>query len=638
MFSSFRKKTEAAVSTKTEEVLAPTPEPAKGNEPEDNSDAGAEMEEEKEVSADQALKKSGDGKKKILAKLAKAEEELEQAQQQIATEKATKRKLYSSLVKLANELKKTRDETKGLVAAAKYADKSWYEGGIWREPRLLPGIDAPTPSKRPLKDAVSLSDLFFDLVIVTAFTRAGDAVADRGMVDGPTLAYFAIFFTIWQKEASYSTRFETTDLSAQMETLLTCFAVLFGSLSTTKPFQSNDGTRMMMVAAFVAILHFFLHVRVAYWYRDAMPDSLEDDVRKYAWLIMAMSVVETLVWFLGIFVFPEESPQRWVIFLIGIIFSLRVPKSFLANNFHAACSKRGVLFILLLGFLLQSIVVTATPFFDYDTPSPEQYTFLGLTCFILFCIKLLYVDDSFSIDPSDHALLVNRLAGFLFYVGNFLLLLATTVLGAGLDLLTHSYLAATAALPDNAKNLVCGGFSCVILSIAFIKSMHLRRVPTNPKHERMFFAAYGVQIIVLFLVASITASMCFSGNGYIRDLMLDEIEMMFVLSGFALLLVIMSWLDEAVELSLYGTGVESREFRIHPFGIWACLKPDVAAPSSAVPEPPPDGKLAHLSPLLGTSMASLRYSSIPNLDLDDASGPKPADLGSGGGETAHQVV
>ena len=110
-------------------------------------------------------------------------------------------------------------------------------------------------------------------------------------------------------------------------------------------------------------------------------------------------------------------------------------------------------------------------------------------------------------DPKDHALLVNRAAGFFFHIGQLTLLISTTVLGAGLNLLTHSYMAAVTALPANCKMLVCGGFTGVILSIGFIKSMHLRRVPLNPSHRQLLYAAYTIQVIALLTVAYATASM-----------------------------------------------------------------------------------------------------------------------------------
>ncbi len=274
-------------------------------------------------------------------------------------------------------------------------------------------------------------------------------------------------------------------------------------------------------------------------------------------------------------------------------------------NRKAACSKRGVLFILTLGFILQNIVLVASPFFDYQTPSVEQFFFLGLPCFLLFCIKLLYVDDSFSVDPKDHALLVNRAAGFFFHVGQLSLLLSTTILGGGLSLLTQSYLAGTAALPNDSKSLVCGGFSAVILSIGFIKSMHIRRFPTNPAHRQLFFAAYGTQILVLLAVSYTTISLSLNAPGYLGNVALSEIQLLLVLCLLSLFLLVISWLDEAVELNLYGES-DATEFRVHPFGLWTCLKPgDPKPPIVSDTNTLADRRLNHLSPLLTNSNANL---------------------------------
>eukprot|EP00557_Chaetoceros_sp_GSL56_P006158 CAMPEP_0176496344 /NCGR_PEP_ID=MMETSP0200_2-20121128/11142_1 /TAXON_ID=947934 /ORGANISM="Chaetoceros sp., Strain GSL56" /LENGTH=641 /DNA_ID=CAMNT_0017894287 /DNA_START=636 /DNA_END=2561 /DNA_ORIENTATION=- len=558
----------------------------------------------------------------------KLREKLNKAKYDLQLEKGMKRKLYQGLVKLASELKDAREEYKVLKEQSEQGEKNWYEGGMWRGPELLPGIrdsarhrmsnGAQTVPEKRSKDAVSLSDLFFDLVIVTAFTRVGVAIQDRGGLDGASLAYFCVFWLIWGKEASFSTRFDTTDLSSRIETLLTCFAVLFGSLSSTAMFDSGDATRMMIVAAFIAMLHFLLHLRVWYWFRDVSQFSEMICVKQYAQYVMALTALEFLTWVVGIISLSETSSLRAYIFLIAIILSFRVPRSFLPNDFHAACSKRGVLFILLLGFVMQSIVLVASPFFDYQMPNSEQYCFLGLVCFLLFCIKLLYVDDSFSVQPSDHALLVSRAAGFFFHIGQLCLLLSTTILGAGLNLLTHSYLAATASLPDNAKALVCNGFAGVVFSIGFIKSMHLRRVPLNPVHRQLFYAAYGTQVVVLIAVVYATHSI--SVNRFTATAMMNELEMLGTLCSLALFLLIISWLDEAVELNIYGEG-DAREFRVHPFGLWTCLKP-------GSPEPPlisDTSKNCHLSTRLKGSNANLFdsqfnlpiYGSVRNVTSED---------------------
>jgi hypothetical protein len=320
------------------------------------------------------------------------EEQLQQVKEQIAVEKAGKRKLFHSLVKLANELRRARSETVPLLEQAKYADKNWYEGGMWRAPELLPGVAVlaqeqqtgsrssiggtltPAISMLPqmkkgtgqpmrMRPAISLSDLFFNLVIVTAFTRVGVAISQQSAQQHALLSddsissllYFAVFWNVWSKEASYSTRFDTTDLSATVETLITCFGVLFASLSVHAPINSTDGTRIMMMAAFVAGLHCFLHIRVAVSARTGNRGgvsstastanrtesstslqqlALAKTVLAYALFNVVLTFLELVTWCIGIFVLGEDFKYRWAIFLTGIVLSLRVPRAFMANDFH----------------------------------------------------------------------------------------------------------------------------------------------------------------------------------------------------------------------------------------------------------------------------------------------------------------
>ncbi len=299
----------------------------------------------------------------------------------------------------------------------------------------------------------------------------------------------------------------------------------------------------------------------------------------------------------------------------------------------AANSQRGVLFILLLGFMLQSMVVVATPFFEYDMPDWEQYSFIGSTCLLLFCIKLLYCDDANTL-ASDHALLVNRTASAFFNIGQFALLFSTTILGSGLNLLTHHYLAATAALPGSDKSLVCSGFAAVLLSTMFIKSMHLKRVPIEATPKALFIGAYVIQGLATLAVAGFAFLLSFGEVGYyMQFLVQNDVQLMWVLSGFAVLLVLLSWLDEGLELALQDRGEElakvdsKKSFLVSPFGFWWCLKPEVEPEeilaeeaASAAGRPSLGGKnisrarLSEFSPLLGESVAKMKLSSK---DLSD---------------------
>jgi Bacterial low temperature requirement A protein (LtrA) len=293
-------------------------------------------------------------------------EQLRSAQEQITLEKAGKRKLFHSLVKVANELRKSREQQAMMESDAAESNKQWYDGGLWRAPQILPGVTHHTrPTSTPhqprvLREAISLSDLFFHLVIVTAFTRVGVAISSMGYVDSKSFLYFAIFWNIWSKEEGYTTRFDTTDLSAQMENLVTCFAVLFGSLSVQADINSIDGTRIMYMAASVAVLHCALHVRVAIsnWRGQIVSPSLvvtesERSIRNplslhvfhYALFTIIANALEAIVWMVGIFVYPYNWPYRWCIVTAGIILGLRVPRAFLANDFHGT---RFVVCLLLL--------------------------------------------------------------------------------------------------------------------------------------------------------------------------------------------------------------------------------------------------------------------------------------------------
>mmetsp|Transcript_9600 Transcript_9600/g.28662 ORF Transcript_9600/g.28662 Transcript_9600/m.28662 type:complete len:568 (-) Transcript_9600:1224-2927(-) len=545
---------------------------------------------------------------------------------EIKKEKAGKRKLYLSLVKLAEELKRTRKDTGGLEAHAEYRNQRWYEGGLWRAPQVLPEIrrNVTETQRTRQRDAISLSDMFLNLVIVTGFTRVGLAITNDRGVQLQHVLYFAVFWTIWEKETSYGTRFDTTDLSAQLKTLLTCFAVLFASLSVPLPMSSDGGIRIMIMAAFCASTNLSLMVRVLWWYLDAQREnSVEYNVKQYAAFNVIMNFAEAATWIIGI-LFVDPS-NRWIVFLVGVFMALRVPRFILSNDFHAANSQRGVLYILLLGFMLQSVVVVATDFFEYENPDWRQYSFIGSACLLLFSIKILYCDDASTL-ASDHALLVNRTAAAFFNVGQFALLFSTTILGSGLNLLTHHYLAATAALPGNDKAVVCGGFAAVLLSMVFTKSMHIRRVPVEPSQRALFVGAYVLQILASISVAVMAVLMIYGRAGYLQVLVQTDLYLMWVLCGFAVLLVLLGWIDEGLELALQGDGDDDEpakgSFLVSPFGFWWCLHPEVT-PEEILAEEVATANASHtltasqrnrssgvrlseFSPLLGESVAQMR--------------------------------
>ena len=251
----------------------------------------------------------------------------------------------------------------------------------------------------------------------------------------------------------------------------------------------------------------------------------------------------------------------------------------------------------------------ASPFFEYQSPSAEQYGFLGACGLMLYCIKLLYENDAPKL-ARDHALLVNQASAFLFNVGHFSLLLGTTVLGSGLDLLTHSYLAATTALPHNAREMVCGGYAAVMFSIFFIKAMHLKRIPAFGTPRYIFLATIFVQGVVYLVVVFLAVSLCL-GAQFFGVLLQDGITLMIGLAGVTFFMVLLSWTDEAVELAL-GSDDDSNQLLVHPFGFWWCVAPE-EDPEEEPEEDPAQlvakgrSVLSSMSPLLG-SVANMQMS------------------------------
>lgn len=267
----------------------------------------------------------------------KGKKDREYYKKELKREKEGKRKIFHIMTKLAMELKAYKEEAQIQEGNELFANQTWYEGGLWRAPRVLPNIQtqqADDYQKRTrTRPSVSLSDLFFNLVIVTAFTRVGVAVTNSDQVTRDALLYFAVFWTIWSKEADYSTRFDTSDLSAKAEILMTCFAVLLASLSVTFPIDSEGGARIMIAAAFCSLLHCGLMLRVFFWHRVVTDDNpVVTNVTKYALFGATMNFLEAGTWMFGVFLCPLK--YRWIVFTAGVVLALRIPRAFMANDFH----------------------------------------------------------------------------------------------------------------------------------------------------------------------------------------------------------------------------------------------------------------------------------------------------------------
>ena len=160
--------------------------------------------------------------------------------------------------------------------------------------------------------------------------------------------------------------------------------------------------------------------------------------------------------------------------------------------------------------------------------------------------------------------------------------------------------------------------------------MHLKRVPVEPTPRALFIGAYIIQGLATIAVAGFAFTLSYSqGGSYLQILLQGDVELMWVLSGFAVLLVWLSWLDEGLELALQDSSGDKENgndsFLVSPFGFWWCLHPEVTPEEILAEEVATTSALSHslsatkrgrnsgprlseFSPLLGESVAQMRLS------------------------------
>ena len=274
-------------------------------------------------------------------------DKLQKTKRELHEEKLIKRKLYLALTKVADQLKAVQAENKLLQSGNKYHQHLSTSG--LRGVNLLPSIkyhidqtqraNESTRKNLPVdsfnREAISLSDLFFDAVIVIAFTTVGKNFHTPETTSNPlysnvdvySFTCFLIFWFIWAKDTSYKTRFGPDPLS-QMMTVITCFAVVFGSLSITQTptFDSASSLSIMVMAAFVSLVHMFLNLRVWFWFKNTEISA----VKQYAKWNTIMNCCEFINWSIGIY----NNFCHGVIFACGILFSVRFPWMMMENDFH----------------------------------------------------------------------------------------------------------------------------------------------------------------------------------------------------------------------------------------------------------------------------------------------------------------
>lgn len=87
--------------------------------------------------------------------------------------------------------------------------RSWWHGGLWQTPRLMVDEDETEEEERQM----TMTELFFDLVFVTAVARLGEDMKALEINLMEYIVYFLVVWTMWTTSTQYATRFHSDDMS-----------------------------------------------------------------------------------------------------------------------------------------------------------------------------------------------------------------------------------------------------------------------------------------------------------------------------------------------------------------------------------------------------------------------------------------
>lgn len=79
--------------------------------------------------------------------------------------------------------------------------------------------------------------------------------------------------------------------------------------------------------------------RVFWWHNGAAADNnaVDSHVQRYALFNTVMNFVESFTWIFGILLCPYG--YRWIVFIVGAMLGQRIPRAFMANDFHGKLTR-----------------------------------------------------------------------------------------------------------------------------------------------------------------------------------------------------------------------------------------------------------------------------------------------------------
>jgi len=305
------------------------------------------------------------------------------------------------------------------------------KGSLWKPPRLIRGevVYANTEIEREL----SWSELFFDLIFVTAISRLGDEWRAAEISMSEYAAYFFVVWKFWGASCDYSTRFYTDDVSNKLFFFLFQFGVVGLAVNLRGGFRGGNFPYFAGFAAYIYLLNAIANARVYFHFRKVGKHkaagwgkwNLILDCLRMAWWLCSVLLPVSLVPFVFVgaivlgFLHEINVVMRRLSFgRMGIY-----PLTYVPLHIEHFTERLGGLVIIFLGECINGIAMAVPKVQGF-----RLYAFLFGAFWIVYAIKLIYFDVNI-VETHQHAMRVKWSRGIFFWICHPLLGLSIALFG-----------------------------------------------------------------------------------------------------------------------------------------------------------------------------------------------------------------
>eukprot|EP00656_Telonema_subtile_P007131 TRINITY_DN13339_c0_g1_i2.p1 TRINITY_DN13339_c0_g1~~TRINITY_DN13339_c0_g1_i2.p1 ORF type:complete len:556 (+),score=108.70 TRINITY_DN13339_c0_g1_i2:36-1703(+) len=450
-------------------------------------------------------------------------------------------------------------------------EKKWYENGLWQPPKLMRG---PKGDSFKLADIelvaereMSWSELFYDLIFVTAVAKVGEELKGGHFTVGVYILYILTVFGFWASSTNYGTRFHADDISSKGYFSLQMMGMVGISMNIPGSYGEDTSSLAALAssAAFIRGFEFLMHVRIARHFhvnptatvaevgfnrvvRYGFENALGALVQAILWLALAIGWISMshslwvfgadLFWrnFKSLLAFSRFFAPAWFVSMTVCTFNNALP-------FHLPhyTERLGLIMIIMLGESVDGICVQMQD----GSNSSKLYGTVFAAYLVVYSMKLLYF-DVVVVDEDNH---VMRKSPRWFVGWDFLhqfLAVALTTTGDALAILSKK--TAGFELEENCpdgRKLLCWAVCSAHLLLMYIGHVHFdpnQQGDTN--RASRFRLAERLQLGIQAAFAGMAG-----GLTQVSENSLSDLGLVMVLALSCFLTAALNLADEVLEIS-----------------------------------------------------------------------------------------